>query len=123
MAVAVTTDAGFRMPTIAIATAMADHDNVYAYRYDRPTIYKGRDLGAPHGAELPYVFATDSEIGRRLAGDYDPEFADVVNSMWRAFVTDGRPAHDWPRYPPATRSTMLLEPTGHQVWAATKGLA
>lgn len=90
----------FTCPSIALADGFAAAGApTYVYRFDR--IRAGdHDIGAYHGAEIPYVFdthdawlptdAVDRELTRRLMG------------YWLSFAATGDPNHDaapiWPRW-------------------------
>jgi para-nitrobenzyl esterase len=58
--------------------------------------------GAPHAAELRYVFDTLHVDTGAKHDDADRGIARIMNAQWRAFSTRGEPAGDalppWPRY-------------------------
>ncbi|MEU7900603.1 carboxylesterase family protein [Nonomuraea sp. NPDC049152] len=66
LAVELTTEAGFRRPTLAVAEAHAPHAEVFTYLFDGPD--------PVHGAELRHVFGSGE-----------------VHDAWVAFAAKGRP--------------------------------
>lgn len=111
---AINSDAAFGQATLAIVELTSLHAPAYLYRFDRPTVLDGRDVGAIHGAELGYVFADPEDATvRRLSGEVDSELAASVHDAWRGFIADGRPASvhlpEWTAYDTSTRATMLLD--------------
>ena len=89
----------FGTPAYLVAAAAAnssspDAGDVYFYQftYASPDD-EGKELGAYHGAELPYVFnATivdyENDATDRLANQ---ELADIMNSYWTNFAKTGNP--------------------------------
>jgi carboxylesterase type B len=74
-------------------------------------------LGAVHGLEVPFVFDTarpDAPLFGPLLGPEPPQaLARTMHEAWVAFATSGDPG--WPRYDPATRSTMRFDTTSEVV--------
>ncbi|MER6327302.1 carboxylesterase/lipase family protein [Streptomyces coelicoflavus] len=104
------TDVNFAMPTRHFAERHADAGNpTWIYRLDK----RGLLLGAPHAADLTYlwdqpgaayIFLRGGPLrGRRLG------LADRFRRHWLSFVRDGRPAGDWPAYEPASRKVRLFD--------------
>ena len=114
---ALETDRMFRVPAVRLADAQAAHNpNVWMYRFDWRTPIFGGMLGACHALELPFVFNTlASPLAAMFAGPEAPQsVAHAMHGAWVAFATTGNPGHEglpaWPRYTPATRSTLLFAP-------------
>ncbi|MBD0322864.1 MAG: carboxylesterase/lipase family protein [Aldersonia sp.] len=120
-ALALSTDAGFRMPSVWVADAHSRHAPTWMYRFDYATpMLKAARLGAAHAMELPFVFGTFGTFG-----DHDPTFwlggrkvaMDVAGRMqrrWLAFAAHGVPAaldgsKHWAPYDEATRATLLID--------------
>ncbi|NJN53011.1 MAG: carboxylesterase family protein [Gammaproteobacteria bacterium] len=65
---------------------------------------RGKVPGAGHGSEIPFVFATLSELpmSRLLVADADVATSDLLHRYWVNFATRGDPNGDrlqvWPRY-------------------------
>ena len=113
---AMETDRMFRVPAVRLADAQAAHTpNVWMYRFDWRTPVLGGMLGACHALELPFVFDTlASPLASMFCGSEAPQpLADRMHGAWVSFATTGNPGHEglpaWPRYEPATRTTMLFD--------------
>lgn len=119
-ALAISTDAAFRMPARWVADGHAQHSPTFVYRFDHATpMLRAARVGAGHATELPYVFGNFGSI------NHDPTFwlggrraAMAVSGRmmrrWLAFAEHGVPAaldgsKHWPRYAPATRPTLLID--------------
>jgi para-nitrobenzyl esterase len=103
---AITGDDAFWRPAIRLAESRTAP--TWMYRFDWPTPAFGGLLGACHGLELPFVFAT-LDAARGLVGD-DPSLADLataVHGAWVRFARDGEPG--WPRYEAERRSTKIFD--------------
>lgn len=108
-------DVAFRIPMIRLAEAQPAP--VYMYRFDLASPAFGGKLGAAHGLELPFVWnRLDQPVAQLLLGgdvtSYGP-LALQIHDTWAAFITTGVPAGGglpaWPRYEPATRSTLVID--------------
>ncbi|ORI17136.1 carboxylesterase [Rhodococcus sp. 1163] len=119
-ALAMSRDAGFRMPTMWIADAHSRFAPVWMYRFDHATpMLKAARIGAGHATELPYVFGNFGTLNR------DPTFwlggrkaATAVSlrvmKRWVAFAQHGVPAtldgaKHWAPYVEPTRSTLVID--------------
>lgn len=119
-ALAMSTDAAFRMPARWVADAHARHTRTWMYRFDHATpMLRAARVGAGHATELPYVFGNFGTF------NHDPTFwlggrkqaTEVSGRMmrrWLAFAAHGVPAaldgsKHWPPYHPETRETLLID--------------
>lgn len=119
-ALAMSRDAGFRMPTLWIADAHSRYAPVWMYRFDHATpMLKAARIGAGHATELPYVFGNFGTLNR------DPTFwlggrkaalavSARVMRRWVAFARHGVPAtldgaKHWPLYADPRRSTLVID--------------
>ncbi|UGT64136.1 carboxylesterase/lipase family protein [Nocardia asteroides] len=119
-ALAISTDAAFRMPARWVADGHAQHSPTFVYRFDHATpMLRAARVGAGHATELPYVFGNFGTF------DHDPTFwlggrraAQAVSGRmmrrWTAFAEHGVPAaldgsKHWPPYRPETRPTLLID--------------
>ena len=97
-ALAISGDAGFRMPVLWVAEAHSRHSPTWVYRFDHATpMLKAARVGASHATELPYVF------GNFGAFNMDPTFwlggrktalevSGRIQRRWLAFAEHGVPA-------------------------------
>ncbi|QOW00241.1 carboxylesterase/lipase family protein [Rhodococcus sp. D-6] len=121
-AMALSRDAGFRMPVLWVAEAHSAHSPTWVYRFDHATpMLKAARIGAGHATELPYVFGNFGTLGRdpsfwlggrKAAG----EVSGRVRRRWFAFAHHGVPAaldgsKHWPQYEAEERSTLLIDST------------
>ncbi|MGW4771097.1 carboxylesterase/lipase family protein [Nocardia sp. NPDC004278] len=119
-ALAMSTDAAFRMPAHWVADGHAAHSPTWMYRFDHATpMLKAARVGAGHATELPYVFGNFGTLnhdptfwlgGRKVA----MEVSGRMQRRWLAFATHGVPAaidgsKHWPPYRPDTRTTLLID--------------
>ena len=119
-ALAMSTDAAFRMPAHWVADGHAAHSPTWAYRFDHATpMLRAARVGAGHATELPYVFGNFGTLnhdptfwlgGRRAA----TEVSGRMMRRWLAFATHGVPAaldgsKHWPPYRRADRATLLID--------------
>jgi para-nitrobenzyl esterase len=94
---------------------------VYRFSYVPAAIRERWRNGAPHGAEIPYVFNT---LGANPAVTPVPEdqaVARTVNSYWANFAKTGDPNGSglprWPRHDPARNEILEFRPDGSAVAA------
>ncbi|ATL70237.1 carboxylesterase/lipase family protein [Nocardia terpenica] len=121
-ALAMSTDAAFRMPAHWVADAHSRHTRTWMYRFDQATpMLKAARVGAGHATELPYVFGNFGSF------DHDPTFwlggrkaaMEVSGRMmrrWLAFAEHGVPAaldgsKHWAPYRESTRTTLVVDAT------------
>ncbi|RMI35098.1 carboxylesterase/lipase family protein [Nocardia stercoris] len=119
-ALAMSTDAAFRMPAHWVADAHSRHSRTWMYRFDHATpMLRAARVGAGHATELPYVFGNFDSFphdptfwlgGRKAA----TEVSGRIMRRWLAFAAHGVPAaldgsKHWPPYRQYTRTTMLLD--------------
>ncbi|NVN48864.1 carboxylesterase/lipase family protein [Mycolicibacterium hippocampi] len=115
-----TSDLGFRMPSIWYADGHRAVAPVYLYRFDFATpMLRMVRLHAAHATELPYVW------GNLVAGRKDPTFAlgglktgravsERLRTRWVNFATNGAPsgpdgAPTWRPYEAEHRSTLVID--------------
>jgi para-nitrobenzyl esterase len=121
-ALAISRDAGFRMPSLWIAEAHSRHSPTWLYRFDQATpMLKAARVGATHATDLPYVFGNFGTInfdptfwlgGRKTA----MEISGRIQRRWLAFATHGVPAaidgsKHWPPYEETKRLTLVIDST------------
>lgn len=106
IASAILTDAAFRVPTTALATAQhVAGGTVYAYEFAWPTPV--RRLGACHALELGFVFDTLDQ-GSAMAGEAAPQpLADEMHRAWVAFAREGKPG--WTAWSPEAPAVMTFD--------------
>jgi para-nitrobenzyl esterase len=118
-------DAGFRMPSIWLATAHSRVAPTRMYRFDHSTpMLKLLGIGATHGAEIAYVFGNLGTAKKDPSFDLGgmPEARRVsaaLQQRWLAFATDGDPASRaqagdaaapvWPLYDSESRATLIVD--------------
>lgn len=119
-AMALSRDAGFRMPVVWVAEAHSAHSPTWVYRFDHATpILRAARIGAGHATELPYVFGNFGTLGRDptfwLGGRKTAsEISGRMQRRWLAFVHHGVPAAldgsaHWPPYEESQRLTLMLD--------------
>ncbi|MGO4614892.1 carboxylesterase/lipase family protein [Nocardia sp. 2YAB30] len=119
-AMAMSTDAAFRMPAHWVADAHAQHSPTWMYRFDYATpMLRAARVGAGHATELPYVFGNFGTFnhdptfwlgGRKVA----MEVSGRMMRRWLAFAAHGVPAaldgsKHWPPYRLAARTTLVID--------------
>ncbi|MFH5208061.1 carboxylesterase/lipase family protein [Antrihabitans spumae] len=119
---AISSDAGFRMPSIWVAEAHSRHSPTWFYRFDQATpMLKAARVGATHATDLPYVFGSFGTMnidptfwlgGRKTA----MEVSGRIQRRWLAFAAHDVPAaidgsKHWPRYDEDTRATLIIDST------------
>jgi len=114
----ISTDVGFRMPSLWLAEGHSGVAPVYLYRFDYSTpLLKLLLVRAAHATELPYVWGN-------LGGPHDPTLklggaktakavSARVRSRWINFATQGKPMGpagepDWPPYQAADRACLVI---------------
>ena len=100
------TAAQFGCPTLKLAEQISNSGS-RAWVYDFNKVRKGElasKMGAYHGAELPYIFATHD--------DWLPTDTRQIADYWTAFVSDGTPWVNgkplWPQFSQKQRLAMSL---------------
>ena len=94
----------FTQQTRALARLHAKNGHpTYLYMFDVTTpAQMAEGKGAPHAAELRYVFDTLHTGQTPATTDADKRIATAMNAYWRAFGTKGEPTPrdlpPWPRY-------------------------
>jgi para-nitrobenzyl esterase len=108
-------DAAFRMPSLALAQAQAQHSPTFMYMLEHRSPRRKGKLGACHVLDLPLVFRTlDSPTGTYFVGDSSEtrQLSDRISDAWIAFARSGSPHHadlpEWPRYDLTQRQTLHL---------------
>nr|WP_245720189.1 carboxylesterase/lipase family protein [Nocardia uniformis] len=119
-ALAMSTDAAFRMPAHWVADAHARHSPTWMYRFDYATpMLRAARVGAGHATELPYVFGNFGTFdrdptfwlgGRKVA----QEVSGRMMRRWLAFAAHNVPAaldgsKHWPPYRESTRTTLVID--------------
>ncbi|MEZ0340983.1 carboxylesterase/lipase family protein [Mycobacterium sp. pV006] len=116
----VSSDIGFRMPSIWFAEGHREVAPVYLYRFDFATpLLRAVRLHAAHATELPYVW------GNLVAGRKDPTFAlgglkagkEVsrrLRARWTSFARTGEPVGlsgepHWAPYDADRRATLVID--------------
>jgi len=112
---AVRTDAMMRVPTLGVADAhTAAGGSTWVYRFD----WEAPGLGAAHGVDLPFTFATFDREGWGAVVGYDDR-AEALGVAWRdawlgfaAAGDPGNPSLAWPRHDVTARPTQVFGPEG-----------
>jgi para-nitrobenzyl esterase len=118
---AIYTDREMLVPAVAALDAhAATGGRTFGYLFDWPARPRddGLELGACHGVDIPFTFATFSVDGwdAFVGADSDPQGAHALSAAMRAswcgFARTGDPAHEgvgaWPAHTPDERATMRL---------------
>ncbi|MGD8416788.1 MAG: carboxylesterase family protein, partial [Pseudomonadales bacterium] len=116
LAVAILSDAVFRIPDIRIAEAQSEHQgDVYMYLVDWSSPAMGGALGACHAVDLGFTFGTHADPEHAAfygTGEAADRLSASIMAAWTAFARTGSPATEalpvWPRYAPPERATMRL---------------
>ena len=115
------TDWIFTVPIsrLAIAHNLAG-GRAFRYRFDKGSPFMNGALGACHGIELPFVFAT---TGHPIVGLFSGQgeevrlIADQLQSAWVSFASTGDPSCDildnWPEYEREDKATMVFDNLSH----------
>jgi para-nitrobenzyl esterase len=92
---------------------------VYRFSYVSAPMRKWSPNGAPHGAEIPYVFDTLGSNPRAKPVPEDLAVARTVNTYWANFAKTGDPNGPglprWPRFDPVRGEIMEVRPDGTAV--------
>ena len=103
----------FRIPAVRVAEARAASgtSRTWMYRFDQPEPQDNHQLGACHGAEIPFVFDTAAleQVRPRIGDTPSQAVADQVHRAWVDFITEGHPG--WTPYDTTGRSTALFGET------------
>ncbi|MDQ1533296.1 MAG: para-nitrobenzyl esterase [Actinomycetota bacterium] len=118
---AIFSDREMVVPAVAALDAhAASGGRSFGYVFDWPARPRGDglELGACHGVDIPFTFATFSVDGwdAFVGADADAQAAEALSAAlrasWCGFARTGDPAHEgvgsWPAYRPAERATMRL---------------
>ncbi len=111
VAVAISTDFSFRVPSVRLAEARASAGAAptWMYLFDWKATSFGGALGSCHALEIPFVFDNLDQPGiADFAGDQAPQaLADAMHAAWIAFARTGSPVTEatpgWDPYVPETR--------------------
>ncbi|MEE4022014.1 carboxylesterase/lipase family protein [Gordonia sp. PKS22-38] len=112
-------DIAFRMPTVWLAEAHAQHTPVHLYRFDWATrMLRALRVGATHATELPYVWgnlvAGPADITFKLGGRKTGEaISERMQRRWTSYAHRGNPddggALRWPVYDAQTRTSLVID--------------
>jgi len=103
------------------ASATAAGPGGWLYRFDLPTTvdFLGQDVGATHGAEIPFTFNRFNSDDPGALVFYDPEdpvvrdlsqrWSDTIIAFARTGEPNGAGLPHWPRYDTASRQTLVLD--------------
>jgi para-nitrobenzyl esterase len=118
---AIFSDREMVVPAVAALDAhAASGGRTFSYLFDWPARPRGDGLevGACHGVDIPFTFATFSVDGwdAFVGADTETQAAEALSAAlrasWCGFARTGDPAHEgvgsWPVYQPAERGTMRL---------------
>jgi para-nitrobenzyl esterase len=95
----------------------------YVYRFSYvPAALRDRwQDGAPHGAEIPFVFGTLGSRPGATPTALDQEVSRAINTYWANFARTGDPngagLPGWPRYDPGKNELLEFRPDGSPVAA------
>ncbi|WP_083884260.1 carboxylesterase/lipase family protein [Nocardia higoensis] len=119
-ALAISTDAAFRLPARWVADGHSAHSMTWVYRFDHATpMLRAARIGAGHATEVPYVFGNFGTLnpdptfwlgGRKQA----TEVSGRMMRRWLAFAEHGVPAaldgsKHWAPYRSDVRHTLLID--------------
>jgi carboxylesterase type B len=98
-------DRVFHQPAPRLAAAQREHAPTFAYQFSWSAPGLGRQLGACHGLEIPFVFGSLREPALRplfALARHARRLSDRMQDAWIAFARSGDPGHDdlpdWPAY-------------------------
>ncbi len=115
LSVYVGADMAFIEPARAVAREMASQGrNVWLYRFAHNGTQSGvRMGGAPHAAEIPYVFDLEELRLQQLDTGRDAEVAALTHAYWVNFAKYGNPnGEGLPAWPQATADTTRVQLIG-----------
>jgi para-nitrobenzyl esterase len=106
------TDAFFSCPIRRTTRLLAPQVSVYAYEFEDPKApdamvqHDGLEMGAYHGAEVPYVFQTASYLKRGATVEWPTQLklSDQMISYWTRFAASGHPDGTSPKWSPYRNS-------------------
>lgn len=113
------TDALFWAPTVRVASEHARRHPTWMYRFDfAPAALRWLGLGAMHSMELSNIFGDPgaSRVSFLTTMGKSSDMEEVTENMqaqWSAFINDGAPREDWPRYRAPQRETMIFDVQPH----------
>lgn len=117
-AVAVAADMVFVEPARAITRLLAarGHD-VWLYRFAHNGTKSGREMGgAPHAAEIPYVFDLEELRLQQFDTGRDADVAALTHRYWVNFAKTGNPNGEgvpaWPKATPDTTKVQFIGTDG-----------
>jgi len=104
------TDTVFARSTLNFAERHAAQGQpTWVYRFD----LGGLLMGAAHGVELAFLWPFSGLVGILLRGGFlvggRRRLAERMRRHWLAFIRDGAPLPDWPRYESPTRNVKVLD--------------
>lgn len=111
-------DVAFRMPTLWLAAAHAQHSPVFLYRFDfAPRLLRLLRIGAGHATELPYVWDNFPTALRRVlfmlgGAEAGKRVSERMRRRWTRFARAGDPATTalpWPPFTDSCRQTLLID--------------
>jgi para-nitrobenzyl esterase len=116
---ALQTDGTMRLPAERVAAAQAGYNpSTFFYQFAWEARHPGRDMGAFHAIDLPFVFDTfDREGWDAFVGVDDDGRAvgRMMRAAWAEFARSGNPScpevGEWPSFDPTVRPTMVLAAT------------
>lgn len=118
-ALAMVTDALFRMPAIRLAETRSEAGGrTFVYRFDWHPRRQDEPVGAMHGVDVVALF------GSRWPGIAERVPDAVTGPLWHAvgrFVRHGAPDEDWPVYARARRAVRLFDRAPRTVIDPEKG--
>lgn len=115
VSVYVSADMAFIEPARAVAREMARQNrSVWLYRFAHNGTQSGvRMGGAPHAAEIPYVFDLEELRLQQLDTGRDAEVAALTHAYWVNFAKYGNPnGEGLPEWPQATSDTTKVQLIG-----------
>lgn len=110
------TDGIMRQPPIRLADSRPGPSPTFVYQFNWQSHIEGRDAGAFHAIDLPFVFDTFDVDGWGTFIGVDDDARALARSMrsaWAAFAATGDPSCDelgaWPTYSADGRRTMVFD--------------